>query len=62
MTPSITDFKAVSANFKSGSKALLTGVFFINLDKFPQEPKKILVLGAGIGTINYYFNKIFKNN
>ena len=44
-------------------QALLTGIFFIDLYNFPQEKVKILVLGAGIGTINYYFDKIefYKN-
>ena len=43
-------------------QALLCGVFFIDLKNFPKEKIKILVLGAGIGTINYYFNKILKSN
>ena len=41
-------------------QALLCGIFFIDLNNFPKEKIKILVLGAGIGTINYYFNKIIK--
>ena len=43
-------------------QALLSALFFIDLEKFPQEKVKILVLGAGIGTINYYFDKILKGN
>ena len=43
-------------------QALLCGIFFIDLKNFPKEKIKILVLGAGIGTINYYFNKILKGN
>jgi hypothetical protein len=43
-------------------QALLTGIFFIDLYNFPQEKVKILVLGAGIGTINYYFDKILNSN
>ena len=43
-------------------QALLCGVFFIDLKNFPKEKLKILVLGAGIGTINYYFNKVLKGN
>ena len=43
-------------------QALLSGLFFIDLSKFPEEKIKILVLGAGIGTINYYFDKILKSN
>ena len=43
-------------------QALLSALFFVDLEKFPQEKVKILVLGAGIGTINYYFDKILKGN
>ncbi len=43
-------------------QALLTGIFFIDLTNFPKEKINILVLGAGIGTINYYFDKILKSN
>ena len=43
-------------------QALLCGIFFIDLNNFPKEKIKILVLGAGIGTINYYFNKILNSN
>ena len=43
-------------------QALLSALFFIDLAKFPEEKVKILVLGAGIGTINYYFDKILKGN
>jgi hypothetical protein len=43
-------------------QALLCGIFFIDLKNFPNEKIKILVLGAGIGTINYYFNKVLKEN
>ena len=43
-------------------QALLSALFFVDLKQFPQEKVKILVLGAGIGTINYYFDKILKGN
>ena len=43
-------------------QALLSAIFFIDLSNFPKEKVKILVLGAGIGTINYYFDKILKGN
>ena len=43
-------------------QALLSSICFLNLNNFPENPLKILVLGAGIGTINYYFNKILKEN
>ena len=43
-------------------QALLSALFFVDLKQFPQEKVKILVLGAGIGTINYYFDKMLKSN
>ena len=43
-------------------QALLCGILFIDLKNYPKEKIKILVLGAGIGTINYYFDKILKSN
>jgi hypothetical protein len=43
-------------------QALLSALFFVDLTNFPKEKVKILVLGAGIGTINYYFDKILKSN
>ncbi len=43
-------------------QALLCGVLFIDLKNIQKEKIKILVLGAGIGTINYYFDKILKSN
>ena len=43
-------------------QALLCGTFFIDLKDFPKEKLKILVLGAGIGTINHYFDKMLKSN
>ena len=43
-------------------QALLSALFFVDLANFPKEKVKILVLGAGIGTINYYFDKILKSN
>ena len=43
-------------------QSLLCALFFIDLEKFPTEKVNILVLGAGIGTINYYFDKILKSN
>lgn len=39
-------------------KTLLCGVFFIDSKDFPQKPFDILILGAGIGTINHFFNKL----
>lgn len=43
-------------------KSLLSGVLFLDLEAYPKEPIRILVLGAGIGTINYFFDKIMKSN
>jgi hypothetical protein len=41
-------------------KTVLTGIFFINSEKnFPEKNLEVLILGAGIGTINFFFNKIF---
>ena len=42
-------------------QALLSCIFFLDLKNISQKEKvKILVLGAGIGTINYYCNKMLK--
>lgn len=43
-------------------KTILTGLFFADLETFPQQAIKVLILGAGIGTINYFYNKILKGN
>lgn len=43
-------------------KSLLCGVFFIPTENFPKTPFNIIVLGAGIGSINHYFNRIFREN
>jgi hypothetical protein len=41
-------------------KTLLTGIFFINSEKnFPEKNLEVLILGAGIGTINFFFKRIF---
>ena len=39
---------------------MLPNYILMNQNKFILTKIKILVLGAGIGTINYYFNKIIK--
>ena len=44
------------------TQVVLSGIFFLNYDNYPQEQKKILVLGAGAGNINFFFDKIFMNN
>ena len=43
-------------------KTLLTGIFFLDMTNYPKEKINILILGAGIGTINYYFDKLLKSN
>ena len=43
-------------------KTILTGLFFAELETFPEQTIKVLILGAGIGTINYFYNKILKGN
>ena len=39
-------------------RTVLCGLLFTDLEKFPQENLNVLILGAGIGTISYYMNKI----
>jgi hypothetical protein len=41
-------------------KTLLCGLFLLEGNQFPSKPFNILILGAGIGTINHFFNKICK--
>ena len=41
-------------------KTVLSLLLFSNLEQFPEKKLNILILGAGIGTIGYYINKIFK--
>ena len=43
-------------------KTLLCSIFFLDMEKFPEEKINILILGAGIGTINFYFDKLLKSN
>jgi hypothetical protein len=42
-------------------KSLLCGSFFINTENFPKENLELMVLGAGIGSVNYYFDMLLKN-
>jgi len=42
-------------------KTVLTGIFFVNSQHFPQNNFEVLILGAGIGTINFFFNKLFRS-
>lgn len=39
-------------------KTVLCGLLFTDLEKFPNENLNVLILGAGVGTISYYMNKI----
>ena len=43
-------------------KSILSSILFINLENYPENKINVLVLGAGIGTINFYFDKILKSN
>ena len=43
-------------------KSILSSILFMNLENFPENKINVLVLGAGIGTINFYFDKILKSN
>ena len=43
-------------------QVVLSGLFFLNFANYPEKTKKILVLGAGTGNINYFIDKILKNN
>lgn len=40
-------------------KSLLSGMFFVRTDNFPEKNFEILILGAGCGTVNHFFRKIF---
>jgi hypothetical protein len=44
------------------AQVALSGIFFLNFEKYPENKKKILVLGAGVGGINYFMDKILKSN
>ena len=40
-------------------KSILSGMFFVKSDVYPEKNFEILILGAGCGTINHFFRKIF---
>ena len=44
------------------TQASLISIFFLNFEDFPKNSKKILILGAGVGNICYFFDKILSNN
>lgn len=46
-------------------KCILSGIFFVESNKkdsFPEKNFEVLILGAGCGTINHFFKKIFGDN
>ena len=46
-------------------KCILSGMFFVECNKkdsFPEKNFEVLILGAGCGTINHFFQKIFGDN
>ena len=44
------------------SQTTLSGIFFLNYENYPQNKKKILILGAGVGNISYFMDKVLANN
>jgi hypothetical protein len=42
-------------------KSVLCSLFFLDTSNFPEKQFEVLILGAGIGTINHFFNKMLKN-
>ena len=49
-------------NFLFGfyEESLLCTVFYIDLNKFPKNSIKIMNIGAGLGTLSFYFYKLYK--
>ena len=43
-------------------QTILSGSFFLNYKNYPQNKKKILILGAGDGIISYFMDKVLANN
>ena len=43
-------------------QALLCTVFYVDLNKFPKNTIKIIDIGAGIGSLSFYFYKLFKGS
>ena len=43
-------------------KCIICGALLLKLENYPKDKLRILVLGSGIGSINYYINKFFKDN
>ncbi len=40
-------------------KSILSGMFFVRTDNFPEKNFDILILGSGCGIINHFFRRIF---
>lgn len=43
-------------------QSILCTIYYMDLSNFPQNTIKIMDIGAGIGTLSYYFYKLFKGN
>jgi uncharacterized protein YjgD (DUF1641 family) len=43
-------------------KIVICMSFYLNLGQFPKNTIKIMDIGAGIGTMSFYFTKLFKGN
>jgi hypothetical protein len=41
-------------------KCVLCGIFFMRSDDFPKENFNVMVLGAGIGSVNHFMEKVFR--
>ena len=56
--------QCIDDNFVHGfyEQSLLCTVFYIDLNKFPKNNIKIIDLGAGLGTLSFYFYKLFKGS
>ena len=44
------------------TQAALVSIYFLNFEDYPKNPKKILILGSGVGNISYFMDKILSNN
>ena len=43
-------------------QSILCTVFYLDLSNFPRNTIKVMDIGAGIGALSFYFNKLFKGN
>jgi len=43
-------------------QSILCTVFYMDLTKFPRNTIKIMDIGAGLGSLSFYFYKLFKGN